>query len=99
MALIEPVISFFYQMIGVSDSFFASLLRMLELKPVHYPHLFPPALSIEYVGQLAEEGVIPTIPDLAPAFTYAIILSIIRYLLQNYLIRVSTIILMRFLFY
>ena len=77
------------QLMDSSNAFFAAGLKMIGLLPKHYATMFPPTVTLDYINQLVEEGVIFTLPDLAPAFTYAIILSVIRFLLQNYLIRVS----------
>lgn len=70
------------------NGFFAWILNSFQIRPSHYSFMFPPQLSPEEIDNLHDQGVFPKLGGLAPAVTYAILLSFIRFFLQNYLIRV-----------
>jgi hypothetical protein len=73
---------------GITQVFF-KILSAIQVDPAVYYFLFPDSLSLENVKSLIDEGVFPTIASLAPAFTYALLLSIARFFLQRYLVKVS----------
>jgi hypothetical protein len=52
--------------------------------------MYPNSHTPEYLDSLIAAGKFPSITGLAPAFTYFLILNVVRYVLQNYLIKVST---------
>lgn len=82
--------AFYVQAFDASTNFFASLLALIQLRPKHYSTLFPPLITLDKIYSLIDEGKFPVLEQLAPAFTYCIILSIIRFLLQSYLMVVRT---------
>jgi hypothetical protein len=77
------------QTIEHSHVFFAKLLESLQLRPTHYPYILPPTVTMDEILSLFDTGRFPRLADLAPAITFAILLSLIRFFLQNYLIKVS----------
>jgi hypothetical protein len=83
------LVQFYHQAFDATTQFFASGLALIHLRPKQYATLFPPLVTMEKIYSLIDEGKFPVLEQLAPAFTYCIILSIIRYLLQNFLMVVS----------
>eukprot|EP01033_Poteriospumella_lacustris_P020428 gene20428-14964_t len=79
------LVQFYHQAFDATTQFFASGLALIHLRPKQYATLFPPLVTMEKIYSLIDEGKFPVLEQLAPAFTYCIILSIIRYLLQNFL--------------
>lgn len=79
------LVQFYHQAFDASTQFFASVLALIQLRPKHYSTLFPPLVTLEKIYSLIDEGKFPVLEQLAPAFTYCIILSVIRYMLQNFL--------------
>lgn len=63
-------------------------LASLHLTPASYGFLFPPEINHEQIQNMVDQGVFPTVEGLAPAFTYAIILSLIRFFLHHILFKV-----------
>lgn len=80
---------FYVQAFDAVTQFFASVLALIQLRPKHYSTLFPPLVTLEKIYSLIDEGKFPVLEQLAPAFTYCIILSVIRFVLQNFLMVVS----------
>lgn len=64
------------------------LLVKMDVQPSSYKFLFPPSLEQSEIDMKVRLGVFPTIPDLAPALTYALILSISRLILHYILFKV-----------
>lgn len=75
-------------LLSFSHTFFAEVLRKVQFHPSYYAFLFPPVVTRETVYQLIDDKVFPILPDLAPAFTYAIILSLLRFVLQYSVVKV-----------
>lgn len=63
-------------------------LASLKIMPSSYPLLFPPEIKPERIQQMVEQGVFPTVEGLAPAITYAILLSLARFLLHIFVFKV-----------
>jgi hypothetical protein len=76
-------------MLYLLDSFFEKLLDLIPLHPNYYSFLFPQVVSIQEIVGLFEQGFLPNLSKLAPAFTYALLLSIARFILQNYVVKVQ----------
>ena len=73
-----------------SNYFFSSLLSKIPLYPTQYSFLFPTKrIDLKIILDLYDTGIFPRLADLAPAFTYAVLLSIARFVLQRVLIIVS----------
>jgi hypothetical protein len=72
-----------------ATNLFANLLASINLRPDHYATLFPHVVTLDHINELAQSGKFPLLPDLAPAFTYAIIMSVIRLCLQSFLMKVT----------
>lgn len=66
-----------------------SLLTSLNIQPTSYLFLFPAGKDADMVKQLVADGVFPTIPGLAPAITYAIVLSILRFTMNHAMMKVT----------
>lgn len=66
-----------------------TLLEYLNIQPESYRFLFPAGKDSETIRQLVTDGVFPVISSLAPAFTYAIVLGIIRFLLNHAILKVQ----------
>ena len=49
---------------------------------INYNQLFPPSVDYSQVQNMIENKVFPTLSGLAPAFSYAIVLSVLRYVLH-----------------
>ena len=64
-------------------------LASLKIMPSSYPFLFPPDIKPEQIQQMVEQGVFPTLEGLAPAITYAILLSLARFLLHIFVFKVE----------
>ena len=65
-----------------------SLLEYLNIQPESYRFLFPAGKDSETIRQLVTDGVFPVISSLAPAFTYAIALSVIRFVMSHAVLKV-----------
>ena len=66
-----------------------TLYRLLDFRPHDYPFMFPSTanfktkpISIEYLDNLANQGLFPILPHLIPALFYAFYLSVARYFLS-----------------
>ena len=57
-------------------------LAAMNIQPETYKFMFPAGKDAETIRKLVADGFFPTIPHLAPAFTYALLLCIIRLILQ-----------------
>ena len=57
---------------------------------VNYNQLFPPSVDYSQVQNMIEDKVFPTLAGLAPAFSYAIVLSILRYVFHYILFKVES---------
>jgi hypothetical protein len=72
--------------IGGQISYFTecvrSLITLLNIQPESYIWLFPAGKDAETIKQLVSDGVFPTISGLAPAITYALVLSAIRFTIE-----------------
>jgi hypothetical protein len=79
----------FNSLLTLSNSLFASILSRIPLDPKYYRPLFPNTVTLNDVYSLKSQGVFPSLSDLAPAFTYCVILSIVRFVLQGYLMKVG----------
>ena len=66
-----------------------SLLSSLSIQPESYLFLFPSGKDADTVRQLVADGVFPTIPGLAPAITYAIVLSALRFTMSHAMLKVE----------
>jgi hypothetical protein len=66
-----------------------TLLEYLNIQPESYRFLFPAGKDSETIRQLVTDGVFPLISSLAPAFMYAIALSVVRYVLNHAILKVS----------
>lgn len=64
------------------------LLSYLRIQPESYLFLFPSGKDADTVRQLVADGVFPTIPGLAPAITYAIVLSVLRFTMSHAVLKV-----------
>ena len=70
-------------------------LESLNITPLSYASLFSTNIDVNDIQKLADEGVFPVLTGLAPAFTYAIVLSLARYVLQIILFKPLAMKLMR----
>ena len=66
-----------------------SFLTSLNVQPSHYGFMFPPEIEPAKITAMVDEGVFPTLTGLAPALTYALLLSLARYVLHFILFKVS----------
>lgn len=66
-------------------------LASLKIMPSSYPFLFPPEIKPEQIQEMLDQGVFPTVEGLAPAITYAILLSLARFLLHIFVFKVTLI--------
>jgi len=66
-------------------------LTWLDVRPESYRFLFPAGKDAETIRKLVADGYFPTIPHLAPAFTYALVLSLVRFFMQLFILKVRTI--------
>ena len=67
-----------------------TLLEYLNIQPESYRFLFPAGKDSETIRQLVTDGVFPVISSLAPAFTYAIVLGIIRFIMNHAILKVQS---------
>ena len=65
-------------------------LTWLDVRPESYRFLFPAGKDAETIRKLVADGYFPTIPHLAPAFTYALVLSLVRFFMQLFILKVCT---------
>ena len=64
-------------------------LASLQIQPSAYSYLFPLEVTPGQIQELVLKNVFPTVEGLAPAFTYAILLGIARYLLHLLVFKVE----------
>ncbi len=76
-------------LLEASNSFFEKLIGGLGIHPRHFEGLYPLSVTPDYLNDLIQKGQFPTITGLAPAVTYFLILSFVRFLLQNYVVKVG----------
>jgi len=95
LAVIFSIASNFFD--GIT-AFFVKLLSAFPVDPSYYYILFPTQVSLEDVRNLIKIGVFPTTVSLAPALSYAVILSVIRFILQRYLVKVIMLYILYILF-
>ena len=57
-------------------------LRSLNVGPEAYLFMFPPEVDLARINQMVADKVFPTVEGLAPAFTYAILLTFARFFLH-----------------
>lgn len=74
---------------NAANVFFETLIKTVGIRPVHFRSMFPNIVTPDYIEQLISDGKFPSLEGLAPAITFFIILSAIRFVLQNYLVKVS----------
>ena len=67
---------------------FRGVLSSLNIQPESYRFLFPAGKDAATIRKLVAQGIFPTIPHLAPAITWCIFLSVIRYMVQLSLLKV-----------
>lgn len=84
----SSISALFSSLISQSNAVFAVLLGSVGLRPKHYAFFYPPDTTVEQIETLFDQGIFPSLVDLAPALTYCIMLSLARYVLQHYLIKV-----------
>jgi hypothetical protein len=63
---------------------------MFDIPPTSYMYFFPPEIDVTRIKVLIDAKVFPTISKLAPAITYAIVLSIARYILHHVFFKVTS---------
>ena len=64
-------------------------LTWLDVRPESYRFLFPAGKDAETIRKLVADGYFPTIPHLAPAITYALVLSLVRFFMQLFILKVQ----------
>ena len=69
----------------------SKLLEYCIIPPIIYHDLLPDnkKITLSVLNKLIQDGIFKTMPNLAPAFTYSILLSIIRYILHWLVFKVS----------
>ena len=67
------------------------LLAALNLEPEKYIFLFPADKNADIIRTLVSKNVFPTFPKLAPAITYALLLSLARFVLQHIVLKVVSV--------
>lgn len=75
-------------MIAAITGVFEGFLSSLDIQVTAYDFLFPPAIDQAKIALMIKEKVFPTVKGLAPALTYALLLSISRYILHYLLMKV-----------
>lgn len=60
-----------------------NFLDLLDIKPEYYRFLFPAGKDAVTIKLLVDEGVFPVISSLAPALSYAILFSAIRFIMSR----------------
>jgi hypothetical protein len=73
----------------VFNEYLTRKIESFDINPNHYFFLFPPAVDRSKINSMAESGIFPTISGLAPAITFFLFLSLIRLILQSFIIKVS----------
>lgn len=63
-------------------------LASLNIQPASYAFMFPPEIESAKILQMVNDKVFPTVTGLAPALTYALLLSLARYILHFILFKV-----------
>jgi hypothetical protein len=86
--MLAEVFTPFVALFQLTTTAFRGALDLIPLSPKHYFFLFPDKLSYNEIIQLWRAGIFPRLSGLAPAFTFAVLLSFVRYVLQNYFIKV-----------
>ncbi len=76
-------------MVSVLTKAIEEMLGSLNIQPSNYGFMFPPEIEQEKIAQMINEKVFPTVVGLAPALTYAILLSLARYILHILVFKVS----------
>ena len=66
-----------------------NLLDLLNIKPEYYRFLFPAGKDAVTINLLEREGVFPVISSLAPALSYAVLLSGIRFIMSHAFFKVT----------
>ena len=64
-------------------------MSFFTVDPTQYKFLIPPYVSEHEFFRLVDEKVFPSFDGLFPAVYYAIVLSIIRYILHMFVIKVT----------
>ena len=60
-----------------------NFLDLLDIKPEYYRFLFPAGKDAVTIKLLVDEGVFPIISSLAPALSYAVLLSAARFIMSH----------------
>lgn len=84
MSTMESIIKFLEP---VSD-LFVPVLNKLISHPSQYMFLFPNDMDMDRVNKMIAEGIFPVASGLAPALTFAIVLSVLRFLLHHLVFKV-----------
>ena len=66
------------------------IIKNLNIDPESYRYLFPDCKYTDEIKGLIAKGAFPSLPDLAPSITYAVVLSIFRLALQIFILKVSS---------
>lgn len=82
------LLSLYHQGFHLLTSLFSDLLNSFPFRPRHVSFLLPPTVTLETIETMFDQGNFPKLGDLAPALTYAVILSLVRFLLQSFLVKV-----------
>lgn len=69
--------------------FMIDAVAKLNITPSWYIGLFPPVLNPQQIHEYFNAGVFPALQGLAPAFTFCIIFSVMRYFLHVFIIQVD----------
>lgn len=69
-----------------------NFLDLLDIKPEYYRFLFPAGKDAVTIKLLVDEGVFPVISSLAPALSYAVLLSAARFIMSHAFFKVIAII-------
>lgn len=75
-------------MISAITNVIEGFLASLNIQPSSYAFMFPPEIEAEKIAQMVNDKVFPTVTGLAPALTYALLLSLTRYILHFVLFKV-----------
>lgn len=78
----------FFEIVSVMNTFFRTVLLSIQPAPKHYSFLLPNVVTVQFIDELITQNIFPTLSELAPAITYSIFLSLARFLLQNYFVKV-----------
>lgn len=74
----------FVDLFNETNNYISKILEHFIIPPSFYHDLLPDnkKITLTVLNQLIQDGIFKTMPSLAPAFTYCILLSIIRYVLH-----------------